>query len=455
MTANRDDVQIEMNRGTTNVRREHLLPSRRQALHTLRSALLAKGNGPVLLTGEPGTGKSWLYRRLIEELPASWRAISVAMSEALDTLDFLRLVGHGLGVQVAQRVSSARMALSSTLRDESASGRSWLLVIENAQDASSQVWSEVLALVHEMEAARGLGAMLLVGPTELARKLSTRQFASLASRLGAHAHLLPLDLDEAHALLDFQDRMPAVDLHELEKLHRDEGGNPRRMMRLWRQRPGLSADLAIEPRSAVPNLPSTGTTLSATDSEPAGDQSFAAADSHVASEALTAIPEFELSRGTPAWTESRSLVPSRPPLRVEDGLVEVGWKESFEAETAAMKPTEGEQSLSPLPPVVEGDNPLARKSSKTTTPHSRRGRNGRGIAAECPSRLGPAPSPSGRRAPPRPLISTSWQKLRPLLPSRMPRSGLSPSTSTRRTANSSRGSASRDDRSAPKRSAEC
>jgi general secretion pathway protein A len=167
--------------------------------------------------------------------------------------------------------------------------------------------------------------------------------------------LLPLDLDEARSLLDCQDRMPAADLHDLETLHRDEGGNPRRMMRLWRKRSEFSADLAIEPRSAVPNLPSTATTLSATASEPAGDQSIVTAGSHVASEVLTAIPDFELGRGTPAWTESRSLVPSRPPLRVEDGLVEVGWKESFEAETAAMKPTEGEQPLSPLPPVVEGD----------------------------------------------------------------------------------------------------
>src|SRR5438552_2681872 len=102
MTANQDDVQTDMTRGTTNLRREPLLPSRRQALHSLRSAVVVKGNGPVLLTGEPGTGKSWLCRRLIDELPASWRAISIGMSEALDALDFLQLVGHGLGVQIAE-----------------------------------------------------------------------------------------------------------------------------------------------------------------------------------------------------------------------------------------------------------------------------------------------------------------------------------------------------------------
>jgi hypothetical protein len=169
--------------------------------------------------------------------------------------------------------------------------------------------------------------------------------------------LLPLDLDEARVVLGLHDPMPATDLHELEKLHRDEGGNPRRMQRLWRKRSELSVDLAIEPRSAAPNLPATGTALSAMASEPAGDQSVAAAGSHVAGEALPAIPELELSQEAPAWTDSRSLVPSRPPLRVEDGLVEVGWKGSFDAESAAMPATEGEgkEPLSPLPPVVEGD----------------------------------------------------------------------------------------------------
>ena len=107
MTANQDDVQTDMTRGTKNLRREHLLPSRRQALHSLHSAVLAKGNGPVLLTGEPGTGKSWLYRRLVDELAPSWRLITVGMSEALDTLEFLRLIGHGLGVEIAD--ASARL----------------------------------------------------------------------------------------------------------------------------------------------------------------------------------------------------------------------------------------------------------------------------------------------------------------------------------------------------------
>src|SRR5207248_2421947 len=143
------------------------------------------------------------------------------------------------------------------------------------------------------------------------------------------AHLLSLDLDEASALLGFDDRMPEADLDELEKLHRDEGGNPRRMLRLWRMRSEVSAAVAIEPQSAVPNLPPTGTTPGAAASEPAGDQSVVAVGSHLVGEALPASSELELSRETPAWSESRSLVPSRPPLRVEDGLVEVGWKESF------------------------------------------------------------------------------------------------------------------------------
>jgi type II secretory pathway predicted ATPase ExeA len=322
MTANRDLGQTELIRGSTDVHREQLLPSRRQALQTLRCAVVAQGSGPVLLTGEPGTGKSWLYRRLIDELPTTLRSISVAMSEALDALDFLRLIGHGLGIEVADRVGSARLSLSSALGDESYNGRSWLLAIENAQDASAQIWSEVVSLVHDMESSRGFGSMVLVGSTELARMLSTRPFAAIASRLGAHAHLLPLDLDEARDLLGYHEPMAAADLEELEKLHRDQGGNPRRILRLWRKRLQTSPVAAIEPGSADSDLRAAA--------QPAGtkeltrDQSVAAGSSPVAGgaagQALPPIPRPDFSRETPAWLESTSLVPSRPPLRVEEEL---------------------------------------------------------------------------------------------------------------------------------------
>src|SRR5262249_7715916 len=97
--------------------------SRRGALATLRQAVLAGGAGPVLITGEPGSGKSWLWRRLLAELPGPWRSICVDMSRALDALEFLRLIAAGLDLAIPDRLGAARLALAKAIREESADGR--------------------------------------------------------------------------------------------------------------------------------------------------------------------------------------------------------------------------------------------------------------------------------------------------------------------------------------------
>ena len=63
-------------------------------------------SGPMLITGEPGAGKTWLAERLVDELPTGWRALSVELTSGLDALEFLRLVADALGpadVRAARR----------------------------------------------------------------------------------------------------------------------------------------------------------------------------------------------------------------------------------------------------------------------------------------------------------------------------------------------------------------
>src|SRR5436309_2867506 len=72
-----------------------VLPSRRPSLDACRGAIEA---GPILLTGDAGVGKTWLWRRIAAESPPSRRWLGVDLTPADGPADFYRLVGHGLGL---------------------------------------------------------------------------------------------------------------------------------------------------------------------------------------------------------------------------------------------------------------------------------------------------------------------------------------------------------------------
>jgi hypothetical protein len=249
------------------------------------------------------------------------------------------------------------VALGSALSDESTDGRSWLLVVENAQHASHEVWTEIRAFVHAMEASAGFSGLVLVGPTELARQLSARRLIALAARLATHVHLLPLDLDETRELVQCEAEAVAASLQLLEELHRDTGGNPRRLLQLLRKGPRtLSSPAILRESTTLVDLP-----------EPMSQR--AVATPNVVTEPVQrAIPAAacegpassrgsESSSDLPVELGAGPLVPSRPPLRVEEGLIEVGWEGCLEAESAAAASTAGagtiETVASPLPPVPD------------------------------------------------------------------------------------------------------
>ena len=293
-----------------------VLPSRRPALDLCRATAKGVGgvggaqSGPMLVTGDAGVGKTWLWRRFAAESPPDRRWIAVDLTPSDDPGDFYRLIAHEVGLvdPCARHSSTSRVGLVDFLAGRQADGERISLVVEEAHNLSGDLWEEVRVLANRLDRPGGFASMILVGQTSLALRFSTRPFAAIEARLASRVHLGPIGVDEAKELLtrlrpgrDWAD-------DEVETLHRDASGNPRRLLRLAGPRLAVldegMADRALEdPRSGERIL------TMAVESPPIQKPASVA---NVVGPAAIASPKPLIG-------------PEKPPIRVEDNMIEVGW----------------------------------------------------------------------------------------------------------------------------------
>ncbi len=269
-----------------------VLPSRRPALDACLDPARV-GAGPILVTGDAGVGKSWLLRRMEDESPDRRRWLGVDLTPANGPADFYRLVAHELGLTEPGAPGASRVDLVDYLAERHADGERAVLAIEEAHNLSPEVWEEVRVLANRLDRPGGFSAIVLIGQTSLARRLTTRPFAAIEARLAAKVHLGPIDVDEAGEWLARLRPDREWDIELVEAIHRDTAGNPRKILRRL--------------------APATGPIPS----RPARLQ-----DRRVVASIERAQPEPKPALIVPPTPLTG---PDRPPIRVEENMIEVGW----------------------------------------------------------------------------------------------------------------------------------
>ena len=196
---------------------------------------LSRGEGIVLITGEPGTGKTTLSTDLLARLGTDQVTAARLVTSQLEANDFLRAVALGFGLQIQSRDKlDVLHALEGFLAEEQQRSRRALLIVDEAHELLDGAFTELRLLTNLVNSeGQPLLQVILLGQKDILETLHAPRMEQLRQRVVAGRHLQPLDADETQAYIEHRltqagwDGNPELDSDIYSIIHKESGGVPR------------------------------------------------------------------------------------------------------------------------------------------------------------------------------------------------------------------------------------
>jgi general secretion pathway protein A len=194
-----------------------------------------EAGGFIQLTGEVGTGKTTVIRSLLEQLPGH-ADVALILNPRVTPAEFLLTICEELHVAVPEpgRGSTKTLMdlLGRHLLDTHARGRRVVLIVDEAQNLSTQTLEQVRLLTNLETATTKLLQIILIGQPELRDLLDQAELRQLAQRITGRYHLNPLSAEESAGYVKHRMRVAGATAEvftpsALREIHRLSGGIPR------------------------------------------------------------------------------------------------------------------------------------------------------------------------------------------------------------------------------------
>jgi general secretion pathway protein A len=200
---------------------------------------LSQGEGFVVITGDPGVGKTTLMGHLLGEIDRERLNVIKIVSTQLRPEDLLRLVCQGLQIDSSD-LSKAEMlgAIERGLHTVARTGRRTLVVVDEAQSLPIESLEELRMLSNFQAGGYPLLQIFLLGQPEFRLTLSDPRLEQLRQRVIAMHHLDPMQADEVEPYLIHRlscvgwRGKPRFTNDAVSAIHRWSGGSPRRVNQL-------------------------------------------------------------------------------------------------------------------------------------------------------------------------------------------------------------------------------
>ncbi len=213
----------------------------REALAHLLYGVKGGGGGFVLLTGEIGAGKTTVCRCLLEQIPKRCN-VAYIFNPKLTALELLKTVCEEFHVPVDThepgKVFTAKDYLdpfNKFLIETHSVGLNNVLIIDEAQNLSSDVLEQLRLLTNLETNERKLLQIVLIGQPELRQMLRRPELEQVAQRVIARFHLDALSEDETAqylrhrlAIAGLTSAMP-FSQRAMQEIHHAARGVPRRI----------------------------------------------------------------------------------------------------------------------------------------------------------------------------------------------------------------------------------
>jgi type II secretory pathway predicted ATPase ExeA len=220
---------------TSEVDPEDLFPTAAAKELEVRLAHLLEMRGIGLITGDAGSGKTCGARKVLTALHASLHRVVYVCLSTGNVMDLYKTISWEMGLSVERsRAALFRQIRSEVTRLVSEARCRPVLVIDEAHHLRPDVLEDLRLLTNYKMDAENRLCLLLLGQTELRRRLAMAVHEALSQRIVVRYHLPALSRDEvpaylSHRMLRAGTQLPLFEPAAHEALFQATGGLPRKI----------------------------------------------------------------------------------------------------------------------------------------------------------------------------------------------------------------------------------